>query len=124
LRPAHLKSAYGHARPFKAALNDFRKQMLHPLAPREAVVLLRCTSIGRVGDRAVLQDEAADRIDRIEAVDRRKDYSNVANLVRTGGMLSSSPAVLCRLFLQLLPNTVAAEPLAILTPKHHLRLGL
>jgi len=33
-------------------------------------------------------------------------------------------AVLCRLFLRLVSNTIAAEPLAILTPKHHLRLGL
>jgi hypothetical protein len=37
---------------------------------------------------------------------------------------SDRPAVLVRLFVQPLTNTIVAEPLAILTPKHHLRLGL
>jgi hypothetical protein len=34
------------------------------------------------------------------------------------------PAVLARLFVLPVPNTIVAYPLAALTPKHHLRLGL
>jgi hypothetical protein len=121
--PADLGKAYSVARPhFKAALDAFRQQMKHPLAPREAVVLVRCERLGRVGDRVVAEDSAGTRL---EAVDRRQDYSNVANLVRAGGMLGKDrPALLARLFVLPLPNTIVAEPLALLTPEHHLRLGL
>jgi len=41
------------------------------------------------------------------------------------GMLGrDKPAVLVRLFVQPVPNTIVALPLAALTAKHHLRLGL
>lgn len=122
-KPAHLKKVYGHARPeFKAALEAFRQQLKHPLAPREAVLLLRCEKIGKADDAVVLEDAAGTRI---EAADRRRDYSNVANLVRAAGMLGKErPALLARLFLRPASNTVAAYPLALLTAKHHLRLGL
>ena len=62
------------------------------LAPREAVMLLRCEGIGHIGDRVVLEDAAGTRL---VAADRRKEYSNVANLVRAAGMLGNDrPAVL------------------------------
>ena len=123
LKPAHLKKAYEHARPeFKAALEAFRQQLKHPLAPREAVVLLRCEKIGKVGDAVVLEDAAGTRI---EAADQRKDYSNTANLVRAAGMLGNDrPALLARLFVRPVSNTIVAYPLAVITAKHHLRLGL
>jgi hypothetical protein len=123
LKPSHLATAYAAARPdFKSALDAFRQQMKHPLAPREAVVLVRCERLGRVGERAVAEDATGTRL---EVVDRRQDYSNVANFVRAGGMFTKDrPALLARLFLQPLSNSIAAEPLALLTAKHHLRLGL
>lgn len=121
--PPHLQAAYGHARPqFKPVLDAFRGQMKHPLAPREAVALLRCARVGKVGDRVVIEDTAQARI---EAVDRRKDYSNVATLWRGAGMfLNDQPAVLGRLVLQPVSNTIALEPLAALTAQHYLRLGI
>jgi hypothetical protein len=123
LKPEHLAKAYKVAKPtFREALDAYRAQLKHPLAPREAVFLLRCERIGKVGDKVVMEDSTGGRI---EAVDRRKDYSNVANLVRAAGMLNDDhPAVLARLFILPLPNTIVALPLAALTPKHHLRLGL
>ncbi len=122
-KPAHLKKAYAAAREeLKPVLDEYRQQLKHPLAPREAVVLLRCEKIGKVGDKVVLEDRAGARI---EAADQRKDYSNVANLVRAAGMLGKDrPVVLARLFVLPVPNTIVAYPLAALTPKHHLRLGL
>jgi hypothetical protein len=123
LKPEHLKKAYDAARPdFKAAIDAYKQQVKHPLAPRDAVMLFRCAKIGKVGAKVVLEDAAGLRI---EAVDRRKDYSNVANLGRAAGMLGPDrPALLLRLFLQPLTATIVGEPLAALTPKHHLRLGL
>jgi hypothetical protein len=123
LKPAHLRKAYAAAREeLKPVLDEYRQQLKHPLAPREAVVLLRCERVGKVGEKVVLEDRAGARI---EAADQRKDYSNVANLVRAAGMLGKDrPAVLARLFVLPLPNTIVAYPLAALTPKHHLRLGL
>ena len=102
-------------------LTEFRKQLKHPLAPREAVVWVRCQMIGKVGERVVAEDVKGARI---EAVDRKKDYSNVANLVRAAGELRKQPALLARLYVLPLPNTIVAEPLALLTPEKHLRLGL
>ena len=119
----HLQAAYAKAIPdFKTALDSFRKQIKHPLAPRDAVMLLRCEKIGKVGDKIVLEDAAGLRI---VAADRRKDYSNVANLSRAAGMLGKDkPAVLVRLFVQPLHNTILAQPRTALTASHHLRLGL
>jgi hypothetical protein len=118
-----LDTIYNLAKPdFKLVLEAFRAQLKHPLSPREAVALVRCERIGKVGEKVVIEDAAGTRI---EALDKRKDYSNVANLVRAAGMLGKdSPAILIRLFLLPLPNTIAALPLAALTSKHHLRLGL
>ena len=47
----------------------------------------------------------------------------MANLIRAAGMLPR-PAVLVRLLVRPLPNTIVAEPLAALTATHHLRLGI
>lgn len=121
LEAAHRKAAYAKAAPaFEPVLAAYRQQLKHPLAPREAVVLLRCKTVGRVGDRVVLEDAKGMRL---EAADRRKDYSHVANLVRAAGMLRQ-PAVLVRLFVPPLANVIQAQPLAALTELHHLRLGL
>ena len=98
-------------------------QLRHPLAPRDAVFLVRAEQIGKIGDRQVVLEDAAGN--RIEAADRRKDYSNAANLVRAVAMLGrDKPAVLVRLFVQPMTNAIVALPLAALTPKQHLRLGL
>jgi hypothetical protein len=122
LEKKHLKAAHGHAAAeLEPVLAEFRKQLKHPLAPREAVVLLRCQTIGRSGERVVIEDAKGGRI---EAADRRKDYSNVANLVRAAGELRKQPALLARLHVLPLPNTIVCEPLALFTPEKHLRLGL
>jgi hypothetical protein len=119
-----LETAYGLAvSDFAAVLEAFRDQLKHPLAPRDGVFLLQCEQVGRIGDRAVVLEDASGT--RIECADRRKDYSNVANLVRAMGMLGrDNPAVLVRLFVQLASNTIVALPLAALTAKQQLRLGL
>lgn len=121
--PANLEQIYKLARTeLKPVLDEFRQQLKHPLAPREAVALVRCAKVGRVGERVVLEDRAGTRI---EVVDRQKEYSNVANLVRGAGMMTSTePAVLLKFFLQPATNTILAEPLAMLNTRDHLRLGL
>ena len=89
----------------------------------ETLFSFRAEQIGRIGDRHIVMEDAAGN--RIEAADRRKDYSNAANLVRAAAMLGRDhPAVLVRLFVQPVTNAIVALPLAALTPKHHLRLGL
>ena len=122
--PEALETAYNLAVPDIGAVVDaFKDQLRYPLAPRETVVLLQVEHVGRIGDRHVVLEDAAGN--RVEAADKRKDYSNAANLVRATGMLGrDKPAVLVRLFVQPMPNAIVAQPLAALTAKHHLRLGL
>jgi hypothetical protein len=124
MTPETLEAAYNLAVPdIGAVIDAFKDQLRHPLAPRDTVVLLQCERVGRIGDRAVVLEDAAGN--RVEAADRRKDFSNAANLVRAMGMLGrDKPAVLVRLFVQPLPNTIVALPLAALTTNRHLRLGL
>jgi uncharacterized Zn finger protein len=105
---------------FAEALAAFRQQLKHPLAPREAAVLLKCQKIGLLDQRVFLEDAKGARL---EAKDRQKNYSTVANLVRAAGMVSS-PTVLLRLFVQPTTNTIVGEPLAALTEEVHLRLGI
>jgi hypothetical protein len=123
LRPDHLERAYKTAKPeFKTVLEAFKQQMKHPLAPREAVVLLRCERLGRVGERLVLEDAAGQRL---EAANPTADAVNLASLVRAAGMVGRErPALLVRLALRPVQNTIVAQPLAALTPACHLRLGL
>jgi len=121
LESAHLKAAFDRAAPaIEPALAAFRQQLKNPLAPREATALLRCRAVGRVGTRVVLEDEAGGRL---EAADLDPADHNVANLVRAAGMLER-PAVLARLHVVPVVNAIVAQPLAALTPDHHLRLGL
>jgi hypothetical protein len=120
---SQLADVYKMANPdFKSALDAFRGQLKHALAPREAVFFLRCKRIGKIGERVIIEDADGTRI---EMKDRRKDYSNAANLIRAAGMMNKDrPALLVRLFVLPVPNAIVALPLAALTAKHHLRLGL
>jgi hypothetical protein len=119
--PSHVQAAFAAAAPeFEPALAAFRRQLKHPLAPREAVVLVRCKAVGRVGDRVVVEDAAGARL---EAVDLRDGDDNVANLARAAGMIPQ-PALLARLHLRPVANAIVAQPLAALSDKTHLRLGL
>ena len=122
--PEALEKAYSLARPSLAeVIEEFRGQLKRPLAPREAVFLLQTEAIGKIGERVTAVEDAAGQ--RIEMVDRRKDYSNAANLVRAAAMLGKDkPAVLVRLFIHPTHNAIVALPLAALTAKQHLRLGL
>jgi hypothetical protein len=119
----YLAKAHAQAKAdFEEALEAFRAQMQQPLAPREALFFLRAERIGRIGDRVAIQDASGTRI---EMKDRRKDYSNVANLVRAAGMMGrEKPGVLVRFYLSPMTNTILGLPLAAVSPKAHLRLGL
>lgn len=119
-----LNTAYLLAKPlFADVIAEFKEQLKVPLAPREAVVLLQPAVIGKIGEKVTVFEDVDGG--RIEAGDLRKDYSNVANLVRAAGMLGKDqPAVLVRLFVRPTTNVIMAQPLAALTPKHHVRLGL
>jgi hypothetical protein len=123
LKPSHWQRVHAVARPeFKSVLDAFRQQLKNPLAPREAVVLVRSRRIGRVGDRLVLEDAAGTRI---EAVDPGIGHSNVANLVRAGGMPGAAhAAILLRLSVRPVENSIVGVPLALVTPECHLRLGV
>src|SRR5262249_18305303 len=85
LKPTHLKTAFDVSAPsFKTVLDGYRQQLKHHLAPREAVVLLRCKMVGRIGERVVLEDAEGGRIEAADH-ERQENYSNVANLVRAAG---------------------------------------
>lgn len=141
---AHLKAAYAKALPdFKPAFDALKQQMKHPLAPREAVFLVQVAKVGPVGDQVVLEDA---RGMRLEATNRPRDDApldsrkrraskkkkraggpepvNLSCLEQAAGEFADKePAVLARLYLLPVASRVVAEPLALLTPDRHLRLG-
>jgi hypothetical protein len=120
LQPAHFKAAYAAAAPtFEEPLAAYRQMLKNPLGPGSALALLRCRTIGRVGDQVVLEDAQGSRL---VARDDENRPGHVANLVRAAGMLQE-PAVLVRLVIEPAPTRICAEPLAALTSKTHLRLG-
>ncbi len=122
MSPAALARAYGFAASeFEPVLAELRKQLKHPLAPPETVVLLRCEKISCAGERVAVEDA---RGVRIETADRHAGDHNLANLVRAAGELRPQPALLARLFVRPLTGAVVAQPLALLTPEKHLRLGI
>jgi hypothetical protein len=119
---AVLRRVHALARPeFEPVLAGMRKQLKHPLAPREIVVLLGCRRLGRVGDDLVIEDAKGVRI---ALADRTSGAWNVANLRRAAGELRQRPALLARLFVKPLDNVISAQPLALLTAAKHLRLGI
>jgi len=104
------------------AVDDFRTQLKHPLAPREMVVLIQTAKIGESAKTVVIEDE---RGARLTLADRTKDYSPLSNFRRAAGMASmKSPAVLVRLFLQPLTGNVVGVPLALLNAEKHIRVGI
>lgn len=122
LKLAHWQMAYDVAKSdFKVILDAFRQQLKNPLAPRAAVVLVRCHRLGRIAGRVVVEDLSGMRL---EAIDPGSGYSNVSNLVRAGGMIGvEQPALLLRLVVQGAANVIVGVPLAFVTPQCHLRLG-
>lgn len=125
LKPQHLKVAHDAAiTEFKQALDRFRKQLKHPLAPREAVMLLQYERIGYVGETLVIEDASGQRLAMADRPDLTLRYSNVANLECAGGSVGKRPALLARLFIEPVTNVVLAQPLALVTPQRHVRLGL
>jgi hypothetical protein len=119
--PSPLQAAFVAAAPaLDPALAAFRQQLKNPLAPREAVVLIRCARVGRIGDRVVLEDAKGTRL---EAADLPGVAGNLANLVRAAGMIPQ-PAVLARLHVVPVANAIVAQPLAALSADVLLRLGL
>lgn len=119
--PSPIQAVFAAATPaLDPALAAFRQQLKNPLAPREAVVLVLCARVGQVGDRVVLEDTKGARL---EAVDLPGVAGNLANLVRAAGMIPQ-PAVLTRLHVVPVANTIVAQPLAVLSADSHLRLGL
>jgi hypothetical protein len=143
VKPAHLQQAYYKSLPdFKPALETLKTQMKHPLAPREGVFLVKVANIAPFGEQLVLEDAGGLRL---EATDRPRDDApldarrrrpskkkkrvatepvNVDCLQRAAGQLGGkNPAVLVRLYLLPVAARIVAEPLAMLTPDLHLRLG-
>ena len=119
LESADLAAAYGKAAAFEPVLASFRQQLRNPLAPREAVVLVACQTVGKVGHRVVMEDAKGARL---EAVAEDANDAALRNLVRAAGMLLQ-PALAVRLELLAASNQIVARPLAALTPPEHLRLG-
>ena len=125
--------AFQLAVDLKIAIEKYKTQLKHPLAPREAVLLVRCQRIGKLQDKnsdksndvIVIEDGTASQPIRLAMVDRTSDYSNVANLVRAVVMFPQEPiALMIRFVWQPLTNSIQGIPLAILTPNVHLRLGI
>src|SRR5262249_5034253 len=62
--PKVLETACKLSAPaFEPVFQEFRQQLKHHLAPRDAVFLMRCQLIGKIGERVVAEDAGGARVE-------------------------------------------------------------
>lgn len=111
------------AKPFDAAVKQFREQLKHPLSPLEAVFLLAVKNIGAVGtsgSTVVAEDSAGARL---VLRDAPWSYSTMENLVHAAGAFGAGPMAV-RLWFDAKERLIYGQPLALFAGDRHVRLGL
>ncbi|MFT3838312.1 MAG: hypothetical protein QM723_15115 [Myxococcaceae bacterium] len=110
------------------ALTKFKEQIKNPLAPEEAVFLIRTQNIQRKDGEPVLVDEKGGRLLlRDSVIARAHTTSNLvmaAGASLDNGKLKQPASVLVRLWLGLDDNVVMGQPLALVIGNSHIRLGM
>lgn len=113
----------------EAALPGYKEQIRNPLAPDDAVVLVRAREIRRAGQHLFLVDPGGGKLVLRDSEIAR--YRSLRNLemaagaaLRPNGELEQPACLLLRLFLGLADDLMYAQPLSIVVATRHVRLGM
>ena len=110
------------------ALARFKEQVKNPLAPDEAVLLLRARSLMKAGPALVLGDDKGGRLTLLDSPLARchtcGNLEMAAGAVTDGTGLAQPASLLVRLWLGLADGAVRGQPLALVVGSRHVRLGM
>lgn len=126
---ADFEAIHARAHPaLDAAIAAYKEQIRNPLAPDDAVVLVRVADIRRAGDALALVDvKGATLALRDSPLARRRTVNTLAMAAGArlqGGSLAQPASLLVRLHLGLADDAIAGQPLALVTGTTHIRLGM
>jgi len=110
------------------ALKRYKEQIRNPLAPDDAVVLVRATDIRRAGEGLALVDaKGATLVLRDSPLARCRTLNNLAMAAGArldGAALRQPASLLVRLHLGLADDAIYGQPLALVAGSDHVRLGM
>jgi uncharacterized Zn finger protein len=110
------------------ALTKYKEQIRNPLAPDDAVVLIRAADIRKAGDALALVDgKGATLVVKDSPLARYRSTNNLAMAAGAqlqDGVLKQPSSVLVRLYLGLTDDAIYAQPLALVVGTTHIRLGM
>ena len=131
LAPADRERLHARAHPtIEAAVARYKDQVKNPLAPDDAVVLVRAADVQRVGGSSALAlvDASGARL-RLEdsPIAPARTTSNLAQAAGArlvGGRLAQPATLAVRLYLGLADGAVRGQALALIGAAEHVRLGM
>lgn len=111
------------------AVAKLKDQIKRPLAPDEAVVLVRAADVKKTKAGLVLVDPKGGRLSLTDSPLAR--YRSVGNFemaasasLANGGALRQPSSVLVRLFVDLAGGAIHGQPLSLITGNQHIRVGM
>ncbi len=116
------------AQPVEAAFARYKEQVKNPLAPDDAVLLVRARDLVKTDAGTTLVDEKGTRLVLKDSpLARFRTTGNLelaAGSIARGGALEQPASLLVRLWLGLSDNAVYGQPLALVVSDRRIRLGL
>lgn len=127
--PDDYAAIHARAQPaLDAALARYKEQIRNPLAPDDAVVLIRAADIRRAGPALALVDaKGATLVLRDSPLARYRTVNNLAMAAGAqlqDGQLRQPASLLVRLYLGLADDAIYGQPLALVVGTNHIRLGM
>lgn len=111
-----------------AAVAKLKEQLKNPLAPDEAVVLVRIADVRKTARGLVAIDEKGTRLVLQDSALAR--YRSLGNLEMAAGAqledgrLKGPASLLVRLYVGLADEAIYGQPLALIVGNHHVRVGM
>jgi uncharacterized Zn finger protein len=128
-QPADYDAIHSLAHPtIEAALVKYKEQIRNPLAPDDAVVIIKTADIRQAGEVLTLVDtKGANLVLKDSPLSRYRSSNNLAMAAGAqlaDGVLKQPTSLLVRLYLGLADDAIYGQPLALIVGTTHIRLGM
>jgi hypothetical protein len=128
--PKDFEAIHAKAQPaLDATLTRYKEQIKNPLAPDDAVILVRVADIKKAGtdSLAMVDSKGATLLLKDSPLTRYRSTNNLAMAAGAhleGGKLKQPTSLLVRLYLGLEDEAIYGQPLALIVGTNHIRLGM